>query len=164
MALAATINVTIADAKGKSSITKIRVPNGFTITQYAEAGVALAQLIANLSEGVITEVSVSLPVSLSGATIRAAAMSIADVAKKALFMARSSITGLFGKFFIPTYNEINTVSGSDQLNDADADVAALVAIIENGINVSGVFIQPCDLRGNDLVDVSEAREIFRKFG
>lgn len=164
MALAVTVNITILDAKGKSSTTRIRVPTGFVLPQYAEFGVAIGQLIANLSEGVITEISVSVPIDLSTATIRAAAMNIADVAKKALFMARSAVSGLFGKFFFPTYNEINTVSGSDDLDSADADVAALITLIESGVNVAGTFIQPIDLRGNDLVDVSEAREIFRKFG
>lgn len=161
---AVTVNVTILDAKGKSSITKIRVPTGFVLPQYAEFGVAMGQLIANLNEGVITEVSVSIPVDLSTATIRAAAMSVADVAKKLLVIARSSVVGLLGKFNIPTYDEINTVSGSDQADLADPGIAAFVALVESGVNVSGTFIQPVDLRGNDLEDVSQAREIFRKYG
>ena len=164
MALAVTINVTIADAKGKSSVTKIRVPTGFSLTQYGEAATAFAQLICNLTDGIITEVSVSVPIDLSGATIRAFATSIADVAKKALFVVRSSVAGLYSKFFFPTYNEGNNITGSDQLDIADADVAAMISLIETGVNVSGFIAQPNDIRGNDLTDVAEAREIFRKFG
>ena len=160
---AASVNFTILDAKGKSSITKIRIPTGFTIAQYASFAVAMGQLIANLSEGAITEMSVSLPLTLSGATIRATAIGIADVAKKALFIVRSSVAGLFAKFFAPTYNEVNTVSGSDQLDAADPDVAAYVAILEGGINVGGQVIDPRDLRGQTLDTATEAREIFRKF-
>jgi hypothetical protein len=164
MALAVTCNFTVTDSKGKSSLTKVRVPTGFSISQYGEFAEAMAQLIANMQDGAITEVTVGLPVSLSGATIRATAIGIADVAKKLFLNVRSAVSGLFGKFNIPTYNEVNTVSGSDAADIVDPDIAALIAIVENGINVSGETIQPIDLRGNDLADVVEAREIFRKSG
>lgn len=161
MALAVTINFTITDAKGKSAITKVRVPTGFSINQYSLFAVAMAQLVTNLSEGSITEITVGMPLSLSGATIRGAAVNIANVFKKAIFVAKSAITGLGTKFFFPTYNESNTVTGSDDVDAADADVAALVAIIEGGVNTGGEIVQPIDMRGNDLVDVTEMREIFR---
>lgn len=164
MALAVSLNFTVLDAKGKTSITKIRVPTGFSITQYSEAALAFAQLIANLSEGAITDISVSLPINLSGATIRSTAVAIADVAKKALFFARSATAGLFTKFFFPTYNEVNTVSGSDNLDATDADVSAMIDILETGINVSGTIVAPRDMRGTSLDSVIETREIFRKFG
>lgn len=161
--MAATLNITTTDAKNRSSITKIRVPNGFTPSQYGEAALAFAQLLSNMSEGVITEVSVSLPLDISTATIRAVALDIADIAKKALFTVKSSVGALFARFNIPTYNEAKTVTGSDEINTADPQVAALVGILENGVNVSGTFIQPVDLRGNDLATVVGSREIFRKY-
>lgn len=161
---AVSVNFTILDGKGKSSITKIRIPTGFTVDQYIAFAQAFAQLVANVINGTITDVSISLPISLSGATIRAVAGIIADVAKKAIFIVRSSVVGLFTKFFFPTYNEINTVVGSDDLDDADPDVAALIAIVEDGVNVSGTIVTPRDLRGNPLDTVTETREIFRRFG
>ena len=161
---AVSINFTILDAKGKSSMTKVRVPTGFSVTQYAEFAVAMAQIIAGLSEGAITDVSVSLPISLSGATIRATALGIADVAKKALFVATSAVAGLFTKWFFPTYDEANSVAGSDDVDAADTQVAAMVAILEDGINVSGTQVTPRTGRG-DLIDtITERREIFRQFG
>lgn len=160
---AVSINFTILDAKNKSSKTSIHVPTGFSIAQYAGFATQMAQLIALISDGQITEVSVSLPLNLSGATIRAAAVVTADIFKKLFLQARSSVTGLIGKFFIPTYDEANTLAGSDQANQADTEIAALISVIENGVNVSGEVVQPVDLRGNDLVDVSIAREVFRKF-
>jgi len=164
MALAITANFTILDAKGKSSLTKIRFPTGFSLSQYLEAATALAQLAAKISNGVITEVSIGVPLSLSGATIRATALSIADVAEKALFIVRSSIAGLFARFSIPTYNEDNTVDGSDDVDQVDADIAAYISVVEDGVNVSGFTVFPQDLRGNNLDVVTEAREIFRRFG
>lgn len=157
------VHFTILDAKGKSSKTVIHVPTGFSIAQYLAFGTAMAELISQIAEGQITEVSVSYPLNLSGATIRVAALAAADIFKKAFFQARSAVSGLLGKFNIPTYDEVNNVINSDQIDMADTQVAALVSIIEDGVNVSGEIVQPIDLRGNDLVEVSLARYVHRKF-
>lgn len=157
------IHFTILDDKNKSSKTTVHVPTGFSIAQYLLFAQAMAQLIGDLSNGQITEVSVSYPLSLSGATIRAVAASFSDIFKKAFFQARSSVAGLVSKFFIPSYSEEFSVVGSDQINTAETEVAALISIIEDGVNVSGEQVQPIDIRGNDLEEVSLAREIFRKF-
>ena len=160
---AVAVHFTILDAKGKSSKTTIHVPTGFSIAQYLDFGAAAAEIISQIAEGQITEVSVSYPLTLSGATIRAGALAAADIFKKAFIQARSAVSGLIGKFFIPTFDEVNCVINSDQLDFADTQVAALVSIIEDGVNVSGEIVQPIDLRGNDLVEVSIARKQFRKF-
>jgi hypothetical protein len=159
MALAVAVNFTITDAKGKSATTKVHVPTGFAIADYIEFGTAMGQIIADLSDGVLTNISISLPLSLSGATIRAAAALAADVAKKGLFIAGSAISGLFARFNIPTYDEDHTVDNTDEMDLADAEVAAVVAIIEGGAGGAS----PCDLRGNNLTDVLSGREIFQKF-
>ncbi len=159
---AVAIHFTFLDGKNKTSKTTIHVPTGFSVAQYLEFGQAMAQLLANLSEGQITDVSVSLPLSLSGATIRASATAVADIFKKVFFQARSAVSGLLGKFFIPTLNESFRISGSDAIDQAATEPAALISIIENGINVSGEVVQPVDLRGNDLTDVSIARMLHRK--
>lgn len=156
MALAVTLTFTITDALGKSAITKVRVPTGFSIAQYLEFGTAMGNIIAALANGAITDITIGVPLSLSGATIRAVATSLADVGEKALLMAQSAITGLFARFNIPTYDQSKTVSGSDQVDTTDTDVAAYIAVIESG--VSGVA--PCDRRANDLVDVISVRQVF----
>lgn len=158
MALAVAINFTIEDAKGKSATTPVHVPTGFTISQYLEFASAMGQVIADLNDGILTSISVSLPLSLSGATLRAAAAIAADVGKKALLVATGAISGLFARFNIPTYDESHSIDNTDEIDMADADVAALVAIIEGG--AGGAL--PSDLRGNDLTDVLSAREIFQE--
>lgn len=164
MALAVTINYSFIDAKGKSSSTKVRVPSGFSVAQYTEFAIAMGQLMSNLSDGSITEISVGIPVDLSGATIRAAANNVADVAKKALFMMTGAIAGLFSKIFVPTFDESNTTSGSDSIDRADPDISAFVAILETGVNVGGINVGPVDMRENAITTVTDQREIFRKFG
>lgn len=159
MALAIGINFTVEDSKGKSSTTKVHVPTGFTIAAYVNFAQAMGQLIADLSDGTLTNISVSLPLDISGATIRATAALFADVAKKALFMATGAIQGLFARFNVPTYDESHSVNNTDQLDLADVEVAAFVAILEGGAGGANI----CDLRNNDLTDVLSATEKFRKF-
>lgn len=159
MALAVSVNFTITDNKNKSSTTKVHVPTGFSIAQYLEFGAAMGQIIADLSDGVLTSISISIPLSLSGATIRAAATIAADIAKKGLLIATSAITGLFARFNIPTYDEDKTIAGTDEIDMADADIAAFVAILEGGAGGAS----PTDLRNNDLTDVLSGREIFQRY-
>lgn len=159
---AISIHFTIVDESNKSSKTTIHVPTGFSLSNYLAFGQAAAQLIANINEGQITEVSVSYPLDISGASIRATALAAADLFKKVFFQATSAVSGLLGKFFIPTYDEVNNIVGSKNVDLADPDVAAFVSLIEDGVNVSGEIVQPQDLRENDLEVVTIAREVFRK--
>lgn len=161
---AVSVNFTFLDAKGKSSTTKVHVPTGFTFAQYIAFGQAMGQIIANLSEGSLVDVSVSVPVDISGATIKAVALGIADVAKKALFQAVSTVAGTFAKWFLPTYNESKTLANTDQLDTADPDVAAFITLLEDGVNVSGTFVTPRTIREDPIDQVQVSREIFRKFG
>lgn len=164
MALAVTCNFTIVDDKGKSSITKIRVPSlGFAISDYIEFAQEAAQLIAIASNGVITDCSISLALNVSFAGLKNVAGILSDTAQKALFIARSTFTGLFSRFNFPTFNEDKVLDGSDVLDVSDTDVADMITAIEDGIDVGlGVFVQPVGLRGDALVEVSQTREIFRK--
>lgn len=149
------------DAKNKASKTILHIPTGFSIAQMIEAGQAAAQILANVSVCELTSVSASVGIDLSGATIRAVANSVADIGEKLLLLARSTVSGLKARFNIPTFDENFLVAGSDALDFADADVAALVSAIEDGLVVGGTPVLPRDKRGNDLVLVSQGREIFR---
>lgn len=163
MALAVAINFVIKDSKGKSSKSVLHVPTGFTMAQYLEFATAAGQILADASTGEIMSISVGVNLNLATATIRAAALTGADIAQKAFFAVRSVVNGLIAKFYVPTLAETNVLVGSDELDTADADVAALMTIYEDGVDIGGaVFIQPCDERENDLASVSQAREVFRK--
>lgn len=159
--LATTINVNFRDEKGKTSVTKIRVPSSFTFAQYIEFAQAAAQILSNMSTAQITSVSISVSLDLSSASLRTVATQFSDVFQKALLVARSAISGLFARFNIPTYDEINTLAGSDVLDPVDADVLALVTLLEDGLDDGGIFIVPVDARDNDLETVTLAVEKFR---
>ena len=157
------VQVTInwVDAKNKPSKTIVHIPTGFSIAQMIEFAQGAAQLFTSASFASITSVSISVGIDLSGATIRAVAVSTADVAEKLLLMARSAVAGLFARFNIPTFDENLLIVGSDQIDFADTDVAAFVSALEDGLIVNALPVLPRDKRGNDLVLVTQGREIFR---
>lgn len=163
MALAVTITYTFTDGKGHTSSTRVRVPTTFSLAQIAEFVPAMAQLIADLSQGELSAASAQFTVDLSGLGLKVAANALADVAEKAWFKFTSAVTGLKKMLRIPTYDETYTGAGSDAVDTADPDIAAFTAAMTNGIAVSGpATIQPTDSRGNDLVSTAEAREVKRE--
>lgn len=161
MALAVSIRIDFTDSKGKSSFTKVRVPNGFSISDYLEFAEAISQLMTNMSVAQVTSASVSVALDLSGATIRAVATNVADVAQKAFFQFSSALAGFRKRMRIPTLDETKVPVGTSSIDQADVDVAAFITAMEDGIVTTGGTIDPVDARGNDLVSVSIAEEVFR---
>lgn len=162
MALAVSIRFDILDDKGKTSFTKVRVPNGFSIAQYIEFAQAMAQIIADISNGLVTSAGICIGLDLSGATLKAAATAIADVAQKAFFQFNTAVAGLRAKLKIPTLDETILVANSDSVDQLEARSAAFIAGMENGIVTLGGTIQPTNSREDDITAVSLAREVFRK--
>lgn len=154
------------DDKGKTSSTKINIPvTGATITDIIEFGQGSAQVLADLSSCRITSVTGCLGVDLTGLGLQATASSISDIAHKLLVNIQSSI-GTFTRMFIPTLNEGLVLSGSDIVDDTDADVTALITAIEDGVAVTadgGATVSPVDRRDYDLELVTSVSENFRKF-
>lgn len=163
MALAVTVRFDFLDDKGKTSFSKVRVPNGFSLAQYGEFGTAFAQLLANVSNCKITGGSLTFAIDLSGLGLRTVASSLSDVAEKGLFLFNTVVTGLKAKLRIPTLDESQVPSGSDAIDTANVDVAAFIAAMENGIVVPvAVTVQPTDDRTNDISALTQAREIKRR--
>jgi len=162
MALAVSIRFDFVDAKGKTSFTKVRVPNGFSIVAYGEFAAAMAQLITDLTQSRLTSASFSVAVDLSSATIKATAGVLSDIAQKAMFGFSTAVAGFRTKFKLPALNETKVTAGSDAINQSDVDVAALITAMENGIVVTGGTISPTDQRGNDITSTDYAKELFRK--
>lgn len=160
--LVGTVNFTFKDAKGKESFTKIRIPSTFTFVQYKAFGAAAAQVVANLSTAEITEVSVSLGIDISGLGLNTVAAQFSDWFNKAFIQANNAISGLLGKFNIPTYDDIHNSTGSKNLDPTDTDVIALMTLIEDGVTVGGSLVFPVTVRDEALSTVTIAVENFRK--
>lgn len=162
----AVVNLTYTwlDFKGKSKTNKVHLPLGFSPAQYGEFAIAMGDIMEALSNGAISEIGLSIPLDISAATLKSAAVTLADIAKKGYFGLTSAVSGLFSKVFLPTWDKGHQVSNSDNIDFEDADVEALVDIYENGVTVSGTPIQVVDMRGNDISAVHQARGLFRRFG
>lgn len=161
MALATTVNFVFRDQKGKTSTTKIRVPSTFSFAQYAEFAESAAQILASASQAQLVETSVSVALDLTGLGLKTTIALFADIYQKALFTVRTAVSGLFSKFNFPTLDDGMVLPNSDVLDTTEAAVAAMQTIIEDGV-ADGTTISVVDSRGNDLVEVSQMREIFRK--
>ena len=157
---AAAIVFVIQDRKGKTSTTKLHFPSGFSLAQYADLADAFGQLLASLSNGVITDIGITLPLDFDYSLVKSVIGSAADIAEKVMLTIRSGVAGLFSFMRIPTYDDVFTIAGTDTPNAVD--FANLVAIMEDGVDVSGEQVQPQDTRGQDLATVSQMREIFRR--
>lgn len=162
MALAVSIRFDFVDGKGKPSFTKVNVPNGFSIAQYTEFAQAMAQLITNLTQSRITRAGFSVGLDLSTSTIKAVPNVLSDIAQKVMFGFSTVLAGFRTKMKLPALNEDKVTVGSDALNQADPDVAAFIAAMENGVVVVGGTVSPCDQRENDINNTDYAKELFRK--
>jgi len=162
MVLAVSVRFDLQDDKGKTSFTKVRVPTGFSISQYGEFAQGMAQLIADLSQCKVTRASFCVGLDLSGASIKPAATAFSDIAQKILVGFSTVLAGFRTKMKIPALDENKVVAGSDALDLADPDVAGFLSAMENGIVTTGGTIQPTDMRLNDISGTDYARELFRK--
>lgn len=162
MALTPSLIFNFRDKKGKTSTTKIHVPTGLSFAELRDTALAAAQVLANLSTAEITDVSVSVGIDLSLASLKLVATEFGDWWNKALVLAKDTASGLYTRFFIPTYAESNTLPNSDVLDSADVQVAALYTLIEDGLDDGGIAIRPVTARDQNLDLVTSGTEIFRK--
>lgn len=162
MGLATSINVTFEDDKGKSSVTKIKVPSTFAIADYLEFGEDIGQLLANITNSRITGISVGFGMDLSAiASLKSVASGVCSVGVK-MFGLFNTAASTLAKWILPGPLETQVVAGSDDFDQSDAEVAAVITAMEDGIIVTGGTMQFTDGRGNDVTSVSQLKETFRR--
>lgn len=162
MALAVAIRFDFQDEKGKTSFTKVRIPTTFSIGTVTAFAIALGQLISNISQCQITNISTTFAISLSGLSLKASASALADIAQKGYFAFRSAVTGFIKRLRIPTFDENNINAGSDTIDTLDTNVAAFITAMESGIAVTAATISPTTERMQDLTALDQAYEVFRR--
>ncbi len=162
MARAITVVFNFVDGKGKRSFTKVRVPNGFAISDYQEFGLFVAQEFLDISTGRITSVSVCVPMDLSTGLFKAVADATADIFEKALWTFQTVLVGFTSKFKLPTWDEQFTIPATDQIDTSDVFVAGFLTAYEAGIVTAGGTIVFTDSRGNQGDTNDIARELHRK--
>jgi hypothetical protein len=155
---------TVEDRKGAASNTIINVPSGTTMPDAILFAQQMALLIDPMVTGRITRAGISLTVDLSSLGLGAVASDTSDVEEGARFQFTTA-----GNFRtsnrIPTFDETKVTVGGTDVDQVDADVAAFIAAMEDGINLVGVggsgTVGPTDSRDDDITATSLAKEAFQ---
>lgn len=153
---------TVIDDSGDRATTAINVPTGFSLSQFGEFATAMATFLDAILGGKVESAEIAFSVDLSGLTSNTA-LSTSDVEDIGAF-AFETAGGFPVKMNIPGIDELLVLSGSDDLDQADADIAAYIAAMENGIAVTAATISPTDVAEDDITVTVHARERFRASG
>jgi hypothetical protein len=153
------LTYTVKDAKGKTSPITINFPANVDIGQVASFAVDTATMINNFIKGKIVNAGIGLMVDISGATIRATPDPNSDVEEGARFSFKSAL-GVLTNMRIPTFDEAQIVSGTQQVDAGNATVDPFVQRIISGKTTGLVNASPSDDHGSDIVSLEAARENF----
>lgn len=153
---------TVIDDDGDRGTTSINLPSGFVLSQFTEFGAAMATLIDAVLAGKVDSAEISFPVDISSLTSNTA-LSTSDVEEYGAFSFETA-NGYPVQINVPGLDELTVGSGSDDIDTANADIAAFIAAIENGIVTVGGTVSPCDVAEDDITLTVNARERFRASG
>ncbi len=156
------VNGTYSDQAGNKSSNTMYIASGLTIAQITEGLQALVVLVDDVLQALVNGFEFTVSVDLSGLTGNTAAPS-SDVEEVGEFIFTTgqnrpvnvNVPGIWDTF---------SASGSDELDQADSDIAAFVTAMEDGIAVTGGTIIPCDVDQNDITELVTARERVRNTG
>jgi len=150
------------DATGKKGTNAFSIPKVFSLSQYVEFARAMALLMDAILGGVITKAELVVGADVS-ALANNASYSTGDVEEVGSFMFTTG-DGRPVDLNVPCIDELKEAAGTDALDQADADIAALITAVEDGIATAGGTISPCDRGEDDLITTVYARSEFRNSG
>lgn len=154
--MALTAYFVIEDEKGDKSTVSIPFSAIGDWTEIPEIVGDIAALIAPLITGGIVAAGMNLEIDVSG--VKPASELLSDVQEKARFVFRG-VNGFLKTLHIPTFDEALIAPGTANVDLTDADVAAFVTAMEDGVTLSTLAVhQPADQRGDDLVELVTATE------
>lgn len=157
---------TVKDAKGKTATTEVKIPVTFDIANIIEFAGALAIIINALIKGQIVAISLVATINMSGLSgLRTSPLADSDVEEKASFGFVSD-AGFDTGLMLPTFNEDFFVTGSRDVDLADAAVIDFTEAMLLGISTSPgpVVVTPSDAHGDDLDLFSYGYEVFMASG
>jgi len=157
------IKVQIRDRSGDKATTEFLVTNTHTLIQYNLAIESLVEALDSVIGGVIEKAVLNIPVDMS-ALINNTALGASDVGDLGQFAFRTGDNRPV-KMNVPGLIETLVASDSDDINQAQADVAAFITAMEDGILVTGsILVAPSNIGESDITTISYARERFRNRG
>lgn len=153
----------VEDRSGTKATTSVHVGTGFSIATLTGFAVAWANAFDALINGVIRTATAYIRPIITGLTSNTIA-STADVEHYGKFEFLTN-GGNRVKFTIPCLNEVAILAyDSDDLDQSEPEVAALITAMTVGIAVTGGTIVPCNVAEEDLTDCLFAREAFSNSG
>lgn len=156
--MAASIIYSYRDAKGNISTQEVNLSAALSTAQLTGYAQALATLLNAVTTGVITRVGVVISVALPGG-LRVAPLVNSDVEEGAKFQF-NTVSNFRTGFRIPTFSEALIATNSRAVDLENADVAALVNGIVNGLTIGGTVVSPTDKRDSDITALVGANEQF----
>lgn len=160
--VAVQIIYSVIDDSNDTAQTSLNFPLDWTIAQFGEFGVAMATLLDALLSGKVEKAELCVGIDISSLTSNTA-LSTSDIEEIGAFQFRT-VSGFPVKMNLPCIDELLVLSGSDDLDQADADIVAFISAMESGIVTAGGTITPCDVGEDDIVSTDFARERFRASG
>ena len=161
MALTYEFSLSVSDNKGKSSSFALNLPTTFSLADYGQYAVSMAQLTNAIIVGIITGANIRLDVDISGLTANAATVN-ADIQERAAFQYATANNRTV-EVVIPAFNETLISNGVDDVDIVQVDAAAFDDMMLNGILAGGATIIPCDIDEEDLTVRNYARESFTPY-
>lgn len=153
---------TIRDRKDKTAETTIYAPSGFTVANYKLWAGQLAEVIDGLLSGRVDTCDIGFAVDISALTGNTADPA-SDVEETGEFQFVTS-EGRPVMLVVPGINELLVTTGTDELDQTEAAVAAVIAMMESGLVVAAATIQPTDVGEIDISTTVYAVERFRNSG
>jgi hypothetical protein len=163
MAIAPSIKFGFADNDADKATHEVHIDSGLTLAQYSAFALLYAPVVENMIVGTLNPVAtLSIPVDIS-ALVGNVATSTGDVEQIAAFAFRCDEGG-GTELNIPGLRDENLVPFSDALDTADAPIAAVVAMMEDGLAVTGGTISPSDIAEDDIIATLWSRGETRNSG
>lgn len=149
----------LIDAKGKVSRVEIEIPTATALSNVVTLIPLVAELIQPLVAGGLQSAGFTVEVDVSAGFGPVAGLA-ADVQEKAEFVFNVA-GGFIKRLNIPTILESIFHPGTADVDLGDADVAAFVDFMTDGIT-AGALIAPVDTRNADVTTLKVARENWGK--
>ncbi|HEY9658563.1 MAG TPA: hypothetical protein V6C65_08945 [Allocoleopsis sp.] len=150
------------DTQGEKSTTSLSLFDGNLLDSLQKFAVAFATILNSAIMGKILDAFLVFDVDISGLTGNTLS-DASDVEEVAAFEFGTAENNRI-KLNIPGLQEAKVIADTHELDTADTDVAAIIAMMEDGLAVTGGTIEPCDIGEDDIVDTFFAREQFRNSG
>jgi len=157
------INVVVEDAKGKRSTTTFAISD---LTDWGDAKLVaakVAQLVANITTGQVVDVGICLSIFETLSLINNTQDVSSDVEAGALFLWRNE-DAQPARNRIPAVPETIFISGSEDVDTGNADVAAFIAAMTTGVTITGgtvASVPITDYRGTEITTYVQAYENFQ---